>query len=177
MAELRPTQRFRVSRPKQQRHRPIGPHQPPQRRRKDRPVPPGRDRQQPRRPLNHHAPRLTQCSAHQRNPRRAIALRNPPHPFRPGPRLPKATPRHHQPDSPAAFRRQLLRPGQPFPIMLQSLRRRAVQPCQHPLARRVGQGRQPLEIRHATHRPALSSPRFNSFQLRASSPGPPHLYM
>ncbi|ETI64693.1 hypothetical protein C100_06030 [Sphingobium sp. C100] len=158
MAELRPAQRFRLGRAEQRRHRAIGPGQLAQRGRIGRPRPSRRYRQQPRRALHHHAARLAQRRAHQGDPRGRIGLCDAQHPFRARARLAETAPRHHQPDAPVPFGRQLLAPGhkRPFPFQRSGDARRQFPENLLPLGLRPAI--QPIPIRNL-HPPSPIQPR------------------
>jgi hypothetical protein len=105
MAVLRPAQRFRLTGGIEHGLGAAGPAQQPLRRFEPGPLAARGDSQQAAVALHHHAARLAQRCANQRDPGRTIGLGNRADPFGSGPGLAKTAPGQDQPGQPVTRRR------------------------------------------------------------------------
>ncbi len=134
--ELRSAQRLGLMRRKQLRRRPVRPGQHPPPRVPVRPSVGRRTGHDPAFPEHHHLARLIDRFRDQCHPPRLARVARPraldhrPHPFRPGPRFPRAAAPHDDPGPPVALGRQLMRQRPEFEHPRQRPQRRDRQPVQ-----------------------------------------------
>ena len=120
-------QTFGFRRRIEERLRPVGPGQPPQRRFEQRADAGWAAGEQPAFPFDHHRARFGQRGGDQSNAGIGLVPRDAADPFGPGAGLAEAAPGTDQPYPPVARRGKLLRPGPLFPMPAQPVAFAAVE--------------------------------------------------